>query len=402
MHSKKIKIAFFADVLKENVDGVTYTLYNIIKRVPENKFEFLFITPYPPTDIKNFPFPVYICRYVRFPLYQEYPFAIPNFDKNLVKRLDSFKPDIIHYTTPSLLGRFAVKYAISNNIPLTSTYHTHFMAYIDYYFKSVPGLCAFLKMVARKIMLWFYNKTEKIFVPTTPIIEELIETGIDKQRLMIWGRGIETDIFTPSRNDSSYIDRLCGKNTKRILFVSRLVWEKEIKTLIGIYESLSRKRSDIKFIVTGDGPQKEIMKKKMPDAVFTDGLHNGDLSRIYASSDLFVFPSITETFGNVVLEALASGLPVVAAAQGGPKGIIQDGRTGYLAIPKNVEDFCSKILRILDDPVHRDVLARNSVEYAKSQTWDALCELLFKTYENVALMHKPVRTESAVLEMQCI
>ncbi|HSA14350.1 MAG TPA: PhoH family protein, partial [Spirochaetota bacterium] len=165
---------------------------------------------------------------------------------------------------------------------------------------------------------------------------------------------------------------------------------------------LTRMGSSAKFIVTGDGPQKEIMKKKMPDAVFTDGLHNGDLSRIYASSDLFVFPSITETFGNVVLEALASGLPVVAAAQGGPKGIIQDGRTGYLAIPKNVEDFCFKILRILDDPVHRDVLARNSVEYAKSQTWDALCELLFKTYENVALMHKPVRTESAVLEMQCI
>lgn len=383
MTASKIKIALFSDVLKENTDGVTYTLYNIIKRIPREKFDLLFITPYPPDDMDNFPFPVHVCNYIRFPLYSEYPLALPDFDKSLKQALDDFTPDIIHFTTPSLLGRYAVKYAKAHAIPLTSTYHTHFKAYLDYYFKYTPGLKQFIHWLVKKIMLWFYNQCVISFVPTRPILNELIEVGIEEERLMVWGRGIEEHKYNSSFKNHEYIEKIAGKNSKKILFASRLVWEKEIQTLINIYDIFSKSKPDYKMIIAGDGPQKKYMQKHMPGAIFTGKLQGKELSKIFASCDLFVFPSITETFGNVVLEAMSSGLPVVAADQGGPKGIIQHGITGLLARPKDAEDFSSKIISILDDPVYKEKLSQKATAYAKSQSWDTLCDILFNKYEDV-------------------
>ncbi|HPR49790.1 MAG TPA: glycosyltransferase family 1 protein [Spirochaetota bacterium] len=402
MKEKKIKIALFSDVLKENLDGVTYTLFNIIKRVPKDKFDFLFITPYPPDDLENFPFPVYVCKYIRFPLYKDYPFAIPDIDKNLVKYLDQYKPDLIHYTTPALLGRYAVRYARSRKIPLTSTYHTHFKAYLEYYFKYFPGIKTLLHGLVKKIMHWFYNQTDMVFVPTTPILDELVDLGIQKERLMIWGRGIDTQIFNPKFRDSQFMDKLCGNNTLKILFVSRLVWEKEIKTLVRIYKKINKTQPNIKFVIAGNGPQRNYMEKRMPDAVFTGQLTGFELSRIYASSDMFIFPSITETFGNVVLEALASGLPVVAAAQGGPKGIIQNGKTGYLAVPKDIQDFYEKINLFINDEKHREEVSANALNYAITQNWDSLCDLLFKTYERIYIRSSMSELETNQLALQSV
>ncbi|MCU0846909.1 MAG: glycosyltransferase family 1 protein [Spirochaetes bacterium] len=380
---KKIKVALFTDVLRENLDGVTHTLYNIIERIPEDRFEYLFITPYPPSEKINLPFPVYTCTYIKFPLYDAYPFALPFFNPGLKKVLDSFSPDIIHFTGPTLLGRYAVKYAESRNIPLTSTYHTHFLAYVDYYFKNIPGLRRLMKYLANRIMKFHYNRCDITFVPTSPIRDELIKSGIDEKRLLIWGRGIDLHEFNPKFRNDSYINKLSGKGIKRILFVSRLVWEKEVNTLIGIYEQLAKTRNDVRMIITGDGPEKEYMEKKMPGAIFTGKLTNRELARVYASCDIFVFPSITETFGNVVLEAMASGLAVVAADKGGPKGIIKDGLTGFLAEPKNPDDFCIKISRLLDDQQLFSRIRKNAVKYAMSQKWDNLCVKMFDTYEKI-------------------
>ena len=384
MKTKKIKIALFSDVLKENLDGVTYTLYNIIKRIPADTFDFLFITPYPPEDIENFPYPVHVCKYVRFPLYKDYPLAMPDFDPDLETVLDRFNPDIIHFTTPALLGRYAVKYARARNIPISSTYHTHFKSYVDYYFKYLPGIKHLLHRLVNRIMLWFYNQCSIIFVPTQPIMDELITIGIDEERLMVWGRGIDSHAFSPSHRDTAYIEELAGTDTKKALFVSRLVWEKEIQTLIKIYELLKKNNTDITMVITGEGPQKNYMMKKMPCAVFTGKLCGDALARIYASCDIFIFPSVTETFGNVILEAMASGLPVVAAAQGGPKGIIRDGETGFLVEPKNPDAFYHKILTIRNEPLLREKMSHSARSYAQQQTWDNLCNILFDTYDMIA------------------
>lgn len=393
MTEKKIKIALFSEVLKENLDGVTNTLYNIIEKIPAEKFEYLFITSYAPSAHIKLPFRTITVPKIAFPTNEEYPISIPFFNKELKKALEEFRPDLIHVTTPFTLGAYALNYGKKKNIPVLATYHTHFISYIEYYFKYFPIFSWILNKGGWKYLNWFYNQCERIYVPTTSIIEELLENGIENKRMMLWGRGVNNALFNPSKKDAAYMDNLCGKDTKRILFVSRLVWEKELKTLVGIYNIFKKDRPDIKMVITGNGPRKEKLQKLMPNAVFTGKLIKEDLARIYASSDVFVFPSITETFGNVVLEAMACGIPCVIAAKGGPKGIVKDGITGYHAEPKNYADFSNKLLKLLDDLKLRKEMSENAAAYALTQKWDILCGDMFKSYETL-LPEKAIKNTS--------
>ena len=387
---KTIKVAMFTDVLKENIDGVSNTIYNSIKHI--KGIEFLFITPYPPESA--FKYRVFCCPYIAFPLNNTYRFALPHFSQSLKQELDEFGPDVIHFTTPSLLGFYAVKYAEGNNIPLAGTYHTHFAMYVKYYFRFFSGLSKFIQKLAWRITSWFYNRCKVALVPTAPIRNDMVEAGIDGKRLFIWGRGVNHALYNPSRRDGVFIDNVTGKGKKRILFVSRIVMEKDLKTLISVYDRLTAIRDDVVFIVTGEGPSLQYLKRKMPKAVFTGSLVKEDLARIYASSDVFVFPSITETFGNVVLEAMASGLPVVAAAKGGPMGIIQDGKTGYLAEPENPDDFSTKILYLLENPGEAKKIGEEARAYALMQNWESLSAEIKKYYEMLAGENLRIQYES--------
>lgn len=386
-------MALFTEVLKENFDGVTYTLFNIIERIPKDRFEFLFITPLPPSDNVKLPFPVIVCRYFPLPFMKGYRVAFPYFDRKLRAALEDFKPDLIHWVAPTFLTRYAFKYAKEHRIPLLGTYHTHYPMYVDYYFKYLPFL-KFLSVLVPMLLRFYYNNTDLVCVPTKPILEELAELGIERKRMMIWARGIDMTMFNPQKRDNKYIDALCGKGTIRVLFVSRLFWVKEITTIIGIYKKLSKTHPNVTMVITGDGPQKKYMEKRMPNAVFTGKLINNDLNRIYASCDIFLFPSITETFGNVNLEALASGLPIVAAAKGGQCGIIKEGETGFLVEPKNVDAFCEKISYLVNNPNILKKMSKNAVAYARTQKWETLCKEMFRSYERVVAENKKRVEES--------
>ncbi len=395
---KKIRVALFTEVLKENFDGVTYTLFNIIERIPKDKFEFLFITPQPPSENVKIPYPIITCKYVPLPLMKGYRVALPYFDKGLKNALENFKPDLIFFASPTFLGRYALRYAQEHNLPLVGTYHTHYPMYVDYYFKFIPFL-KFLGALVPTLLRFYYNNCNLVYVPTKPVLEELAEIGIDRKRMMIWARGIDMTKFNPRKRDNKYIDKLCGKGTIRILFVSRLFWVKEIMTIINIYNKLSVTHPNVKMVITGDGPQQKYMMKRMPGAVFTGKLINSDLYRIYASCDIFLFPSITETFGNVNLEALASGLPVVAAAKGGQCGIVEEGETGFLVEPKNTDAFCEKLDYLINNPSELKRMSTNAVEYARKQKWDTLCGEMFKSFDKVIAENKKQvggRNETAV------
>jgi glycosyltransferase involved in cell wall biosynthesis len=382
--TKKIRVALFTEVLKENVDGVTHTLYKMIERIPKEKFDFLFITPFPPSNKAKFPYPIVECRSMHLPQYKHYRLAIPYYDSKLQKALKRYRPDIIHFVSPSFLGHFALRYALANNIPVVSTYHTHFPMYVGYYLKHIPLVVGFAnKIIVPWILRYFYNRCDLVYVPTRPVLEDLIELGIQPERLTIWARGVDMKIFNPGKRDIPMIEKMCGKNTLRILFVSNLNWIKEIRTIMGIYKKITKLYPGVKMIITGDGPQKAYMEKHMPGAVFTGKLLNTDLAKIYASSDIFLFPSITETFGNVVLEALASGLPVVAAARGGPLGIVREGETGLFARPKNVDDFCGKLRYLIDNPSVLRRMSKKASAYARTQSWDAICREMFASYVKI-------------------
>lgn len=381
---KKIKIAYFADVLKKGLDGVTNTVYNITKRFPEDKYELIFITPHPPDEEDEFPFNVFVCKFLKFPGYKDYRIAIPIlYNTRLRHILKFFKPDIIHFTTPSLLGKYAVNYARKNNIKLSTTYHTHFISYVDYYLYKTPNFSKTVKLIGQKMMEWYYNKCDIIFVPSQALFEELIKIGIQKERLWLWGRGVDNDIFSPSYKDPDLVPGLTSNKNRSLLYVGRIVWEKDIQILKDIYKSIQKSKQNISIIVTGEGPQKEILQSKMPKAIFTGSLYGEDLAKLYASCDIFVFPSTTETFGNVVLEAMASGLPVVVSNKGGQVGFVKDMYSGMIAKAKDSKDFINKINLLLSNDQLYNSIRDNALSYAKSQSWDKLVQKLFVKYDEL-------------------
>ncbi|MCR9254156.1 MAG: glycosyltransferase family 1 protein [bacterium] len=379
---EKIRVAFFADVLEEDFDGVSVTLHQILNRVPKDYFEFLVITPHPPKNRKNVPFDIYVCNWIPIPVNKGYRLAIPRLDAGLKGRLNRFKPDLIHFSTPSLLGVYALKYGNKRNIPVVTIYHTHYATYVDYYIR-VPKASSYLQEPVIKGLMGIYSKCALTFAPTEEMRDFLVNSGVPKESLRILKRGVEPLRFSPLKANGSFRKDYNLEGKRVILFVSRLVKEKETDTVVAVYNMFKETRDDVQFVITGDGPDKENMEAAMPDAIFT-GKQTGDtLAEIYASSDVFIFPSVTETFGNVVLESLASGTPVVAAKAGGPVNIVENGKSGFLVTPKEQQEFYDRINEILEDDELRGRMSKAAVLYAKTQNWNRISQILFDGYHEL-------------------
>jgi glycosyltransferase involved in cell wall biosynthesis len=382
--SERLKLALFSDILKEGVDGVTHTLHSLIQRVPASSVDLLLVTGYPPSPGVQLPFPVLVVPRLINPFHDDAPLSWPFFNRRLGQRLDAFAPDLVHFSSPSFLGWYALSYGKRRGIPVVSIYHTHFLSYFPYYFRRWPRL----RMQSKRLFEWFmrklYNRCDRLFVPTPSIRSELVQVGIEAGRLAVWGRGVDTELFHPGRRDLAYADDLCGPGTRRVLFVGRLVWEKELHTLAGIYERFQATRPDIRMVVTGTGRRERELRRLMPRAVFTGRLKGTELARMYASADVFVQPSMTDTFSNVVLEAMASGLPCVVAACGGPRDVVHDAVDGYHAVPRDVEDFCARIEELVDNPERRRTFGERAAAFARTQQWDDLCRDLLDQYARVA------------------
>ncbi len=376
---KKIRIAFFADILEEHFDGVTHTLYQIVRHAPKDQFDIVFVTPHPPKKESLFPFKIIISPGFKWPFYKQYRLALPFLRKSIEQKLDRFKPHIIHFTTPSLLGVYALRYGKKRNIPVITTYHSHFPAYIDYYFRYIPMAYEVIFPLIKK-PLWLYPKCDLTLAPSQEMKEFLMENDVEESKIRFWKRGVDRTKFNPKFRDENWKEKHGIKEKKTVLFVSRLVKEKEIATLMRVYRIFHERDLDVRFVVAGEGPGGEKLKEKMPNALFLGKLTGEALSVTFASCDVFIFPSVTETFGNVVLEALSSGIPVVTAQAGGPKDIVQDGVTGYHVTPKQPEEFYEKVNYLLNHKSEYDRLRKNAIAYAETQTWDKVCGQLYDIY----------------------
>lgn len=253
---RKIRIAFFTDILTKNTDGVTRTLFNIIKRIPRDEFEILFITSKPHTRIEDIGWPILYCPALNFPLYPQYQVAFPFFNKRLNQKLNEFNPDIVHFTSPSLLGLFATRYGIHHKKPIVNLYHTHFTAYLKYYFPRI--FLTPINGLTNKIIRRIYQPCTITYAPSSPIHKFLIQQGLPKESLRILGRGVNLERFSPRFRDSTTTIKALVSPKLKLLFVGRLVFEKEIKTLVRIYQKLNQINLDVQFIIVGDGPRKPI------------------------------------------------------------------------------------------------------------------------------------------------
>jgi glycosyltransferase involved in cell wall biosynthesis len=194
---------------------------------------------------------------------------------------------------------------------------------------------------------------------------------------------VDTDSFNPRFRSRDWRIRFGVDGRIVLLFVGRLVWEKDLRTLADAYRILKGGRNDLALVLVGDGPIRAELQIMMPDAIFLGYQSGVDLSTAYASSDAFVFPSTTETFGNVTIEAMASGIPPVCALAGGSAGIIDDGKTGLLTKPRDGFDLAAKIGQLADSLSMREKIGREAFAFAQQQSWERIFDRLLDSYDRV-------------------
>jgi glycosyltransferase involved in cell wall biosynthesis len=265
--------------------------------------------------------------------------------------------------TPDLLGFRAMRFAQLNKIQLVASYHTHFTSYLKYYNLEI------IEPLGWKYLQWYYSQVKHLYVPSPSIAEELAEKGI-ANNVRIWPRGVEVDFFSPQKRDLEW-RRMQGfsDETPVVSFVSRLVWEKDLQTVIDTFKKVTALLPSVRLMIVGDGPARKELQYMLRDAVFTGHLSGEDLARAYASSDIFFFPSTTETFGNVTLEAMSSGLPSVVANAAGSKSLVEHGVNGLVLTPKKPSEFAEGIVRLAADPGLRAQMGIASRTKALAYSW---------------------------------
>ncbi len=370
---QSLRVAYFAGTMRREHDGVTRVLYRLIPYLNDRGIANMFFSPIVPAEDDSatefFKIPS-----VAFPLYKDYRFALPGM-RHFEKELHAFNPDVIHINSPCPLGYAAMRYGRKHRVPVVATYHTHFASYAKYYNVKL------LEKSSWKYLRSLYNGCNRLFVPSRPIAEELSAHGI--RGIEVLPHGVDTHVFNPQKKSLAWKSQLGAEGKHALLFAGRLVWEKDLRTLAETYNILATRRDDVAFILAGDGPIRAELQRMMPRAIFLGQLEKNDLAVAYASSDIFVFPSTTETFGNVTLEAMASGLPPVCAREGGAYGIIEHGRTGLLAEPRCPHDLAHHIESLLDSPETRQAIRNAGLSFAKQQQWDTIFDRMVHSYRSV-------------------
>lgn len=369
-----MKIAYFIGALLKE-DGVTRVLLALIDEAQKRGIESIIITGWA-EDLTISPVPVIQVPSVKFPLYKEYRIALPGAAAKFGKKLDEFKPDIIHLHSPDTIAWAALKYAKKNHVPIIATYHTEFGRYLSYYH------LAFLEPLLWIILRRLYKQMDFTMTPSSVVSADLTSRRIPNVRTTPWG--VDLPRFSVSfRSDQWRQEILKGENKTILLFISRLTWEKDLRTLAAAYNLLKDKRQDFVMVIGGDGPSRQELEPMMPGAIFLGALGGTELSKVYASADIFVFPSTTETFGNVTIEAMASGLVPVVADAGGSKALVRDGENGFKTKPKDAQDVAEKVSWLLDDPQLREKMKNAALLFSKDFTWEKVFNIILQMYQKL-------------------
>lgn len=372
-----MKAAIFTDTFLPQINGVTNTLVKMTEHFQKHDTDYIIFAPehYSESfsDLKK------VERFfsIKFFLYPECRISLPNLLR-VKNTLQNYKPDVIHLMTEFSMGLTGLHYGKKYNIPTLSNYTTHFPKYLQYY-----NLQSFEKN-AWDYMRWFHNQSQYTLCASSDTQNRLQQEGIN--RTAFFTRGVDTENFSPSLR-SPYLRKELGAEDKMaLLYVGRISAEKELDVLMQAYQMLLKKHhKKITLIVTGEGPALEHYKKAFGKQVLFTGYKKGkELSRIYASSDLFVFPSSTETFGNVVLEAMASGIPAVVPFAGGVKDIVSHEKDGLFFKSGSSEDLASQIEKLIMNPLLYKHLKEQARVAALKRGWDNVLNQLTDIYHSVS------------------
>ncbi|RDW22092.1 glycosyltransferase family 4 protein [Oceanobacillus chungangensis] len=372
-----MKIAIVTETFLPSTDGVVTRLTQAVKYFRSLNHEVLVIAPdlgiteYEGAKVEGI-------KTITFPFYQYRKFSLPS--KRIKELLDTFQPNIVHAANPALIAASAVRYAKKLDFPLLASYHTHIPKYLDYYKVYKPA----------KPILWSYirrlhNTAELNLCTSETIRSELLEQDI--HHLHVLQRGVDTKNRHPRYYDIEMRNRLTNgdKSKKLLIFVGRLAIEKEIHKIKPLLDA----RDDISLAIIGDGPAKNDLMNVFKDTntIFTGFLHGEELSKAFASADAFIFPSVTETLGLVILEAMASGLPVVAAKSGPTIEQINDGETGLLFENENIGSLISAMNKLDDENVLQQ-MRKNARKETEKFSWEKASQQLLDFYTQTIKLHE--------------
>jgi glycosyltransferase involved in cell wall biosynthesis len=368
-----MRIALFAETFLPKWDGVAHTLCRLLDHLAARGHASLMFAPegapprYANTAIVGLPG-------FAFPLYPDLRMVSPT--ANVEERLADFRPDLVHLVNPALLGWAGLRHARTLEVPVIASYHTDIPGYAERY-----GL-GMLREPLWAYFRWIHNQADLNLCPSRFTCDELQGRGF--RRLAIWGRGVDTVRFSPRQRSETWRLRLSGGQPEAplLLYVGRLAVEKRVEWLRALLYELP----GVRLAIVGDGPLRARLEEQFTETptVFTGYLRGEDLAQAYASADLFVFPSANETLGNVVLEAMASGLPVVAPRSGGVVDHVVDGENGFLVDKDDVYDMVAAVRTLVADPPLVGRLAAAARQHAERQSWQAILDGLLAHYELLA------------------
>ncbi len=284
----------------------------------------------------------------------------------------------IHVSTPGPIGLAALGIARILRLPISGTYHTAIPQYVkaltdDFYIEDM----------SRKYILWYHNQLDTVFAPSEFTAKELIENSISEDKVRIYPRGIDTERFHPDNATSTFKEQYgIEDDIPVLLYVGRVSKEKNLDVLVKAYMNLLQQGVVTRLVITGDGPYREEMEHSLngSQAIFTGYQSGDDLAVIYASSDLLVFPSTTDTFGNVVLEAQASGIPVVVSNVGGPSENLIPNETGIIVDPLNPVTLTAALTELIVDSERRIQMGKKAREYMENRGFHQAFEQLYAMY----------------------
>jgi glycosyltransferase involved in cell wall biosynthesis len=299
------------------------------------------------------------------------PIAIP---ARVRRDLDEFKPNVVHVSSPDIVGHRAVTWARRHKIAAVASVHTRFETYLSYYHLE------WLEPEVRAILRRFYHRCEVVMAPAESTAAILRAQRMNRD-IAIWSRGIDRSQFNPERRDMEW-RRAQGiaDDELVIAFLGRIVMEKGLDVFSEAILALIDRGVKHHVLVIGEGPARPWFEQQLPDAIFTGQLTGDDLARALASSDVLLNPSITEAFGNVTLEAMACGLPVVAAQATGATNLVRNGITGTLCDAGETEEFADALEAYARDPDLRRRHGEAGLAIAKTMDWDSINATVIRVY----------------------
>ena len=365
-----MRIALVTESFLPDVNGVANSVVRMADHLVRTGHDPVVVAPEPPAGavrvLEPLPYPVVRVRSLPMPGYPQLRLGLPA--PALHAAIRRHGAEVVHLASPFVLGAWAQASARALGLPSVAVYQTDVAAYARAYR---------VRLTERMAWRWIrtvHNAATRTLAPSTGSVAALEAHGV--RRVHLWRRGVDDVRFHPGRRSAAIRRALAPHGEVLVGFVGRLALEKEVDLLAG-----AAKLPGVRLVVVGDGPAAGALRKALPDAIFLGARHGAQLARIYASLDVFAHTGPYETFGQAVQEAMASGLPVVAPAAGGPLDLVGHGRTGYLVPPHRAEGFTDMIATLASDAALRRALGEAGREAVAGRSWAAIGDQLLGHYE---------------------